>query len=103
MSSRLLTDPRHDVRLPAALPGQAYDRPRPGIVHPWSGRRQAGGPRRSEAAGAWAGGSGPRRQAEQTEQAEAVAPGVTPAELPPGKKGKAKAPGLRPGLGRVER
>jgi hypothetical protein len=33
-----------------------------------------------------------RRQADQAEQAGAVAPGVTPAEAPPGKKGKAKAP-----------
>jgi hypothetical protein len=33
-----------------------------------------------------------RRQADQAEQAEAVAPGVTPAEAPPGKKDKAKAP-----------
>src|SRR5947209_409377 len=33
-----------------------------------------------------------RRQAEQAEQAEGVAPGVTAAEVPPGKKGKVKAP-----------
>ena len=35
-----------------------------------------------------------RRQADQAEQIGAVTPGVTPAEVPPGKKGKAKAPAV---------